>query len=105
MASQSIKALTAGVTREGLNLCAIPFAAQTGITNEAHTNHGHVIEQEVIAGNVADDIILLPTAMIDEPAAHGLVDASARTALGTICIGAGARDGVQTPDVSTKKAV
>ena len=103
MASQSIKALTAGVTRESLNTCAIPFAAQTGITIEAHTDHGHVIEQEVIAGNVADDIILLPTAMIDEPAAHGLVDASARTALGTI--GAGVRDRVQTPDVSTKAAV
>jgi hypothetical protein len=103
MASQSIKAFTAGAIREGINLCAIPFAAQTGITTEAHTNHVHVIEQEVIAGNVADDIILLPTAMIDEPAAHGLVDASARTALGTI--GAGVRDGVQTPDVSTKAAV
>ena len=103
MASQSIKALTAGVTREGLNTCAIPFAAQTGITIEAHTDHGHVIEQEVIAGNVADDIILLPTAMIDEPAEHSLVDASARTALGTI--GAGVRDGALTPDVSTKTAV
>jgi hypothetical protein len=81
MASQFNKALTAGVTREGLNLCAIPFAVQTGITIEAHTNHGYVIEQEVIAGNVANDIILLPTAMIDEPAAHGLVDASARKPL------------------------
>jgi hypothetical protein len=84
MAFQFNKALTAGVTREGLNLCAIPFAVQTGITIEAHTNHGYVIEQEVIAGNVANDIILLPTAMIDEPAAHGLVDASARTILKTI---------------------
>jgi molybdate transport system substrate-binding protein len=105
MASQSIKALTAGATSEGLNLCAVPFTAQTGIMIEPHTNHGHIIEQEIIAGNVDDDIVLLPTAMIDELAKNKLVDSSTRTAIGTIRIGAAVREGVPTPDVSTLKSV
>jgi molybdate transport system substrate-binding protein len=105
MASQSIKAFTAGATREGLTLCSAPFAAQTGITIEAHTNHGHVIEQEIIAGNVDDDIVLLPTAMIDDLVTKNLVDASTRTELGTIRIGAAVREGVPTPDVSTLTSV
>ena len=102
MASQTIKAFAAGATREGLSLCSIPFSAQTGIMIEARTNHGHVIEREVLAGNVGDDIVLLPTAMIDKLAAEGLVDASTRMTLGTIRIGAAVRDGVPTPNVSTK---
>jgi molybdate transport system substrate-binding protein len=105
MASQTIKAFTAGATREGLNLCAIPFTAQTGIPIEAHTNHGHMIEQEVMAGNVDDDIVLLPSAMIDELAKNKLVDSSTRTAIGTIRIGAAVREGVPTPDVLTLTSV
>jgi len=105
MASQTIRAFTAGATREGLSLCSVPFAAQTNITIEAHTNHGHVIEQEVTAGNVEDDIVLLPTAIIDELAKNKLVDSSTRTPIGTIRIGAAVREGVPTPDVSTLTSV
>ncbi|NKB21888.1 MAG: hypothetical protein GKS01_15455 [Alphaproteobacteria bacterium] len=105
MATQIIKAFTAGATREGLSLCSGPFAAQTGITIEAHTNHGHVIEQEVTAGNVDDDIVLLTTGMIDHLAGQKLVDVSTRTTLGTIRIGAAVRDGAPVPDVSTTEAV
>ncbi|MGB0577751.1 MAG: hypothetical protein ACPGPC_16630 [Alphaproteobacteria bacterium] len=91
MASLTINAFTAGATREGLSLCSIQFAAQTGFTIDTHTNHGHIIEQEVIAGHVDDDIVLLPVAMIEELATKGLVDANSRTALGTIRIGATVR--------------
>jgi len=105
MASLTIKAFTAGATREGLSLCSIQFAAQTGFTIDTHTNHGHIIEQEVIAGHVDDDIVLLPVAMIEELATKGLVDANSRTALGTIRIGAAVRAGVPIPNVATESAV
>ena len=105
MASQTIKAFTAGATREGLSLCSVPFAAQTGFSIDAHTNHGHIIEQEVIAGHVDDDIVLLPVAMIEELAAKGLIDANSRIALGTIRIGAAVRAGLPIPDVSAESAV
>lgn len=99
-----IKAFTAGATKEGLARCAAPFEAATGIRIEAHTTHGHLIEQQVIAGEAEDDIVLLPDAMIDNLAARGLVAAAPRADLGTIKIGAAVRDGVDAPDVSTMDA-
>ena len=45
----TIKAFTAGATKEGLTLCAADFEAETGIRVEAHTTHGHLIEERVIA--------------------------------------------------------
>ena len=99
-----LKAFTAGATKEGLAICAAGFEAKTGIRIEAHTTHGHLIEERVIAGEVDDDIVLLPTAMIDNLAARGLVAPERRVSLGTIKIGAAVREGVGLPDVSTMKA-
>ncbi|MDA0653226.1 MAG: substrate-binding domain-containing protein, partial [Proteobacteria bacterium] len=100
----TIRAYTAGATKEGLALCAARFEAETGIRIEAHTNHGHLIEEQVIAGQADDDIVLLPTAMIDNLAKRGLVAAEPRVTFGTIRIGAAVRDGVALPDVSTMAA-
>lgn len=100
----TIRAFTAGATKEGLAACAALFEAQTGIRIEAHTTHGHLIEEQVIAGEVAEDIVLLPTAMIDNLADRGLVSREHRVPLGTIKIGAAVRDGVPPPDVSTMTA-
>ena len=100
----TIKAYTAGATKEGLAACAGLFEAETGIRIHSHTTHGHLIEEQVIAGEVDDDIVLLPTAMIDVLADRGLVSAQHRVALGTIKIGAAVRDGVAPPDVSTMAA-
>lgn len=49
-------------------------------------------------------MVLLPTAMIDTLADHGLVLREHRVALGTIKIGAAVRSGVPLPDVSTMAA-
>lgn len=100
----TLKAYTAGATKEGLAACAILFEAETGIRIESHTTHGHLIEEQVIAGEVDDDIALLPTAMIDTLADRGLVSAQHRVTLGTIRIGGAVRDGVPVPDVSTMAA-
>ena len=100
----TIRAFTAGATKEGLANCAAGFEAKTGIRIEAHTTHGHLIEERVIAGEVDDDIVLLPTAMIDNLAARGLVAPERRVSLGTIKIGAAVREDVGLPDVSTMKA-
>lgn len=99
-----LKAFTAGATKEGLARCAAMFEAETGIRVESHTTHGHLIEERVIAGGVDDDMVLLPTAMIDDLAGRGLVTDAPRAALGTIKIGAAVRDGVAPPDVSTMAA-
>jgi molybdate transport system substrate-binding protein len=96
-----IKAFTAGATKEGLALCAATFEAETGIRIDSHTTHGHLIEEQVITGQADDDIVLLPTAMIDNLAKRGLVAIEPRVMLGTIRIGAAVRDGVTLPDVST----
>ncbi|MBT5457385.1 MAG: substrate-binding domain-containing protein [Rhodospirillaceae bacterium] len=100
----TIRAFTAGATKEGLAACAVLFEAQTGIRIESHTTHGHLIEEQIIAGNVDDDIVLLPTAMIDALAEIGLLSGEHRVALGTIKIGAAVRDGVKLPDVATMAA-
>jgi molybdate transport system substrate-binding protein len=100
----TLKAYTAGATKEGLAACAALFEAETGIRIESHTTHGHLIEEQVIAGEVDDDMVLLPVAMIDNLADRGLVSAECRVALGTIRIGAAVRDGVKLPDVSTMAA-
>jgi molybdate transport system substrate-binding protein len=97
----NIKAFTAGATKEGLALCAKAFEAETGISVDARTTHGHLIEEQIIAGEVADDIVLLPTAMIENLTARRLVSPSPNVILGTIKIGAAVRDGVPLPDVST----
>ena len=100
----TIRAYTAGATKEGLALCAARFEAETGIRIEAHTTHGHLIEEQIIAGQTDDDIVLLPTAMIDNLAKRGLAAPEPRVALGTIKIGAAVRDGVTLPDVSSMAA-
>jgi molybdate transport system substrate-binding protein len=99
-----LKAFTAGATKEGLALCAAMFEAETGIRIEAHTTHGHLIQEQVMAGEVDDDIVLLPTAMIDKLAAQRLVASELRATLGTIKIGAAVRDGMPLPDVSSMAA-
>lgn len=99
-----LKAFTAGATKEGLALCAAQFEEQTGIRIEAHTTHGHLIEEQIIAGEADDDIIVLPSAMIDNLAMRGLVSPEPRVRLGTIKIGAAVRDGVVPPDVSSMGA-
>ena len=76
-----------------------------GVRIEANTTHGHLIEEQAIAGQVDDDIVLLPTAMIDNLSARSLVPAEPRVTLGTIKIGAAVRDGVDPPDVSTMVAL
>lgn len=43
----TLKAYTAGATKEGLAACAVLFEAETGIRMEAHTTHGHLIEEQV----------------------------------------------------------
>lgn len=100
----TLKAFTAGATKEGLAACAILFEVETGIRIEFDTTHGHLIEEQVVAGEVDDDIVLLPTAMIDTLADRGLVTRKDRVALGTIKIGAAVRDGVALQDVSTMAA-
>lgn len=100
----TIRAYTAGATKEGLALCAASFEAETGIGVAARTTHGHLIEQQVIAGEAHDHILLLPTAMIDNLTARGLLAPEPRVTLGTIKIGAAVRDGVPLPDVSTMEA-
>lgn len=100
----TLKAYTAGATKEGLAACAVLFEAETGIRIDSHTNHGHLIEEQVIAGEVDDDIALLPTAMIDTLSDRNLVSRELRVALGTIRIGAAVRSGVPLPDVSTMAA-
>ena len=100
-----IKAFTAGATKEGLALCGALFESETGARLEAHTTHGHLIEEQVIAGQMDDDIVLLPTAMIDNLSARSLVATEPRVTLGTIKIGAAVRDGVDRPDVSTMAAL
>ena len=100
-----IKAFTAGATKEGLALCAELFEAATGVRIEAHTTHGHLIEERVIAGEVDDDIVLLPTVMIDNLSARGLLATESRVTLGTIKIGAAVRNGITPPDVSTMVAL
>jgi len=99
-----IKAFTAGATKEGLALCAASFEADTSIRIEAHTTHGHLIEERVIAGEADDDIVLLPAAMIDNLSRRGLLAPEPRAALGIIKIGAAVRDGTALPDLSTMAA-
>lgn len=101
----TLRIFTAGATKEGLSLCAGPFAAETGIAIDWHTTHGHLIEAQVIAGEAADDMVLLPAAMIENLVGRGLARADFRRSLGTIRIGAAVRDGVPPPDVSTMAAL
>ena len=101
----TIHIYTAGATKEGLALCAGPFEAQTGIGIEAHTTHGHLIEEQVIAGEADDDMGLLPSAMIQNLIGRGLARGEFRRKIGTIRIGAAVRDGVPPPDVSTMAAL
>ena len=91
-----LKAFTAGATKEGLALCATQFEDLTGIRIEAHTTHGHLIEEQIIAGEVQDDIVLLPSAMIDNLTTRRLVSPEPRVTLGTAV-----RDGIPLPALSS----
>ena len=99
-----LNAFTAGANKEGLALCATQFEDLTGIRIEAHTTHGHLIEEQIIAGEVQDDIVLLPSAMIDNLITRRLVSPEPRVTLGTIKIGAAVRHGMPLPTVSSMAA-
>jgi molybdate transport system substrate-binding protein len=96
---------TAGATKEGLALCAAPFEAETGIAIDARTTHGHLIEERVIAGQADGDMVLLPSAMVENLVGRELVRKDFRQKLGAIRIGAAVRDGVLLPNVSTMDAL
>jgi molybdate transport system substrate-binding protein len=101
MADAVLKILTAGATREGLALCAAPFEQRTGIRIDADTTHGHLIERQVRADESDHDIVLLPSAMIENLIGLGLALEESCVSLGRISVGAAVRDGVTPPDVST----
>ena len=101
MADALLKILTAGATREGLALCAAPFEQRSGIRIEADTTHGHLIEQRVRVGEADHDMVLLPSAMIENLIGLGLALEDFCASLGRIRVGAAVRDGVTPPDVST----
>lgn len=92
---------TAGSTLPGLR-AVIAAAGLVGI--DIRTNHGHLIEQECLAGRLDGDVVMLPDAMIDALAAAGKIG-TGRLPLGIVPIGAALRVGRSPPDVSTPGAM
>ncbi|MPY69311.1 MAG: hypothetical protein GEU92_04420 [Alphaproteobacteria bacterium] len=105
MAGNTLDIFTAGATREGIAACAAPFARQCGVALAVETAHGHLIERQVLAGETAADVVMLPEAMIARLAEAGLADPDIRARLGVIRIGAAVRAGAAWPDVSTMDAL
>lgn len=105
MARNTLDIFTAGATREGIAACAGPFARAGGATLVIDTAHGHLIERQVLAGETAADVVMLPEAMIARLTEAGLADACIRARLGVIRIGAAVRADAPRPDVSTMDAL
>lgn len=105
MTGESLKIITAGATREGLDALVGSFRRQSGIGVDWTTDHGHNIRKYVIAGETDADMVLLPTAMVEDLRGRGLVADRFETVLGVIRVGAAVRAGQALPDVSTMDAL
>ena len=97
----TLKVLTAGATREGFSACTSAFKSQTGIAIDTATTHGHLIHEQVIAGQTDADMVLLPSHMIEDLQRKGLASDTDCIEIGVIRIGAAVRAGETLPDVST----
>lgn len=96
---------SAGSALHGARAALPAITAATGLAVSIATDHGHLLLERALAGNLDGDIVLLPDDMIDELETGGMLTADAPVRIGAVRIGAAVRQDNPAPDVSTMDAL
>ena len=101
--ADEIKVLSAGAIEPGLKAAASAFERQTGHVTTITFNTAPELRKRM-QGNPAFDVVIAPTAVINELAAAGQLDA-ARADVGRVGMGVAVREGAPLPDISSSGAL
>ena len=101
--ADEIKILSAGAIEPGLRAAAAAFDSQTGHVTTITFNTAPDLRKRM-QGNPAFDVVIAPTAVINELAAAGQLDA-ARADVGRVGMGVAVREGAPLPDISSSGAL
>ena len=99
-----LRVLSAGSTVRALRMLAPACESRIGCALAIATDHGHNILARMKAGEDVADVLLLPTAMIDELTALGAL-AAPRLALGEVATSAVVCEGAPAPGVETMEGL
>jgi molybdate transport system substrate-binding protein len=99
-----LRILSGGAAQSVVEKIAQEFQRETGHEISGEFSAVGAMRDKVMAGDVAD-VVILTAALIDELAAAGHVVAGTRTDLGKVGTGVAMRAGVPLPDVSTPEAL
>ena len=101
-----VKVASAGSTLYGASAVTRTFPASAGGARiTISTDHGHLLHQRALAGQLDADIVMLPSDMVDDLIQHKQALADPVVRLGSVNIGAAIRTTANVPDVSTSQAL
>jgi molybdate transport system substrate-binding protein len=99
-----LKVLSARVVQEPLQQLAADFAKETGHTVGASYGSPDAVQNKLKAGE-KPDLIVLPTAFMDQLAKAGLIVSASRAELARAVVGLAVKAGTKEPDISTPDAL
>jgi molybdate transport system substrate-binding protein len=96
--------ISGGAAEPGVTAVVELFRKEAGADVKVRFATAPAILQRVGGGEAAD-VVIAPSATIDDLAKTGKLDAAARTAVGRVGVGVVVRDGAPKPDVSSTEAL
>jgi molybdate transport system substrate-binding protein len=96
-----VMVLSAGAVEPGLKPVLAAFERDSGHRVTLSFATAPQIRERVASGAVQPDLVIAPTAVLDELAAAAKVDTTARVSIGRVGIGVAVRPGVARPDLTS----
>jgi len=99
-AADDLRVMSAGAVEPGLVTLVQQFKQETGHTVQVQFGSAPQLTTRLAAGQ-AGDVLIAPTAVMDQAVTARNVHAPTRTAVGRVGVGVAVRRGAPVPDVST----
>ena len=93
--------LSAGAVEPGLKPVLAAFERESGHRVTLSFATAPQIRERVASGTVQPDVVIAPSAVLDELAAAAKVDTTARVSIGRVGIGVAVRPGAERPDLTS----
>ena len=101
----TIRILSAGAPKLGVERCASAFARKTGHKVDVSFATAPVLRERMAKGEVAADLLVAPVALMNDWVTGGQVEPGTEVVVGSVTVGIAVRVGVSSPDISSVAAL